>query len=274
MLNLAHDALRAEWSMGGLTPHRRPFLIKDRTLDTALVVQFLQGEARVEVEGETFTSRPGDAWFIKPGATHTVELIGDAVLSRWAHLRCTLFGSLDVFRLIEPPRVFTGKTAARIGDLNQQLTESSRADQDDVRRAVRVNALTYDLVDLLLQNGKPVSGGTALAARVARLAPVLDHIDRNLHRPLTREELAKLLGVSSPRFYAVFSEAIGVSLREYLQRRRLERARQQLIATRDSVEDIGKRVGISNPCHFSRWFRSRTRLTPTDYRRRVGDEGI
>ena len=58
MLNLAYDALRAQWDMGGLTTHRRPFLIKDRTLDCCLVVQFLHGEARVVAEGDAFVVRP------------------------------------------------------------------------------------------------------------------------------------------------------------------------------------------------------------------------
>ncbi len=93
---------------------------------------------------------------------------------------------------------------------------------------------------------------------------------RNLHRDLTRAELARVANVSSPHLARVFREAIGTTLMRHLTKLRLERAKELLVGGSLPITAIAFEVGFSSFSHFCRIFRHSTGVTPSDYRRAAG----
>lgn len=77
--------------------------------------------------------------------------------------------------------------------------------------------------------------------------------------------IARACAVSRTTLYRAFEEEAG--LKRYIQCRRLDRARDALgrrVAGRPSVADIAHDHGFSSPSHFSRAFRERFGLSPSD----------
>jgi AraC-like DNA-binding protein len=68
-----------------------------------------------------------------------------------------------------------------------------------------------------------------------------------------------------------FSQELGLSPWEYLNRYRIAQAKELLRHTADSVTVIGRRVGFSDPAYFSRVFRRLVGVSPSAYRQ--GDGG-
>lgn len=85
--------------------------------------------------------------------------------------------------------------------------------------------------------------------------------------PITREQLALLLGVSADHLTASFRQEMGVTPIVYLTRYRIARARALLETTARSVTEIALAVGFTDLAHFSRTFHREVGVTPNAYRR-------
>ena len=106
--------------------------------------------------------------------------------------------------------------------------------------------------------------------REDRFQSVFGFIEQNLHISLSAGSLARRPGLSESQFKASFKEAVGVPPGEFVNRRRIERARALLRETDRSVTDIALDLGFSTPQYFASVFRRITGVTPGQCRR--GDQ--
>ncbi len=96
---------------------------------------------------------------------------------------------------------------------------------------------------------------------------VLSHLRTHFHHPVVVSELASMAGVSRSHFAALFRQATGCGVVEYVKRLRMARASELLLTTELSVSAISRLVGYQDPLYFSRQFRSVHGLSPSSFRR-------
>ena len=95
------------------------------------------------------------------------------------------------------------------------------------------------------------------------------YIRENLSERLTLDDVAKHAGLSPHHFCKVFRRAAGVNLIDYINRSRIESARQLLLKDDARVSEVAFEVGYQSLSQFNRTFRSVTGESPSDYRRRL-----
>ncbi|ROO86274.1 helix-turn-helix protein [Actinocorallia herbida] len=118
--------------------------------------------------------------------------------------------------------------------------------------------------------------GTRREVAQETLVPrILAYVRANLADPeLTPERIAHVHNISRRTLYRL-CEANGISLEQWIIRRRLEHARHDLTApehARRTIEAIGRAWGFTNPNYFSRRFRQTFGVTPSQWRRRRGED--
>lgn len=89
----------------------------------------------------------------------------------------------------------------------------------------------------------------------------------NLAEPIRVAHLADECGLSSSHFARSFKASFGVSAHKWLVQRRIERSKELLIHTRESLADIADRVGFADQAAFTRAFRQRVGVSPGRWRR-------
>lgn len=150
----------------------------------------------------------------------------------------------------------------------ETLKKSFRIAADEWRahsegaRAAAMRAL-YDAVYLLLnrEREKYIPSGRMDIVRLAEEA-----IESELTSPnLSVSRLALQAGISEVYFRKIFSEAHGVSPKEYIIERRMEYARELLTLGELEVSKIAEMCGYTEPCHFSREFKRRFGVPPKGY---------
>jgi AraC family transcriptional regulator len=99
-----------------------------------------------------------------------------------------------------------------------------------------------------------------------QLSQVLDYIDAHLEQDIKLADLAALLNMSQFHFSYLFKQAIGTSPYQYLLQQRIERAKQLLKHTDQSIMDIAFACGFNSHSHLSKQFRQLTGTTPKAYR--------
>jgi transcriptional regulator GlxA family with amidase domain len=98
-------------------------------------------------------------------------------------------------------------------------------------------------------------------------------MDRTLSEPLDLRRLAEHAQYSRFHFVRAFRAAYGETPGEYLRRRRIERACDLLPLANLTVREVGGVVGFSSLAAFSKRFKARVGVAPSEYRRRMVERG-
>lgn len=104
-------------------------------------------------------------------------------------------------------------------------------------------------------------------ALVESLQKAIDFIEEHLVETITIEDIAKQANLSSFHFQRTFMILTDLSVGEYLRRRRLTLAAQELSSTNCKVIDMASKYGYDTPEAFSKAFRKQHGLTPSEARK-------
>lgn len=130
-----------------------------------------------------------------------------------------------------------------------------------------LRALAWELM-VLMNRLSFRAGEFSSRAEYDRIAPALQFLAQEYHRPLRTGELARRCAMSEPHFRRVFGRVIGRSPRDYWNNLRLRMAASLLQGTSRSVLEISHDVGFDTLSSFNRLFLSHFRVSPREWRRR------
>lgn len=153
---------------------------------------------------------------------------------------------------------------AEIPALFRRLLELSQVGGDGENIFHRGRRRGYALA--LLSAALPLFHLTGVGPGASTIRRLLDYCDANYMQPITLEQAAQALGLSPYRICHICEERLHVSFHRFLCALRLERAKDLLSSTGDTVTQIGYGVGFGSLRAFNRQFRAYTGMTPTDYR--------
>ncbi|MFE2188656.1 GyrI-like domain-containing protein [Streptomyces sp. NPDC059455] len=100
-----------------------------------------------------------------------------------------------------------------------------------------------------------------------RLNEALDHIESRLDQRIEVAELARIAMTSEYHFRRLFSALAGISLSEYIRRRRLTLAGAEVLAGERTLLEIAVRYGYGSGEAFARAFRAMHGVGPGEARR-------
>ncbi len=101
-----------------------------------------------------------------------------------------------------------------------------------------------------------------------RIMAVLNIIDLNLHQTLSNEFLAGKANLATNSFARLFRENIGLTVQQYITKRRLEKSLHLLHHTQSKMERIAFDCGFYDIHHFSRVFKKIMKVSPSDYKKK------
>jgi two-component system, response regulator YesN len=97
---------------------------------------------------------------------------------------------------------------------------------------------------------------------------ICDYIDAHYHENITRDSIAKIVYLSPDYIARIFKKEKGLSLVNYIIKKRVELAKTLLIQTTLPVHIISDKVGYGNYSYFTKLFKKETNYTPFEYRRK------
>lgn len=91
-------------------------------------------------------------------------------------------------------------------------------------------------------------------------------LHQHYHHQITRRQVAQAAGMSEDYLSRTFHRELCVSPWEYLNRLRIQRAKERLRESDESVQVVARRVGFHDRAYFSRMFRKLVGIPPQAYR--------
>ncbi len=114
----------------------------------------------------------------------------------------------------------------------------------------------------------PKRTGPRLSAHQQR--ELNEYLDAFLESDIGLMQLSKLAKMSPSSFSKAFKNSMGTSPKQWLQERRLSRARQLMIFSDKSLTEIASECGFYDQSHFNRIFRMTESLSPSHWRKLHG----
>jgi AraC family transcriptional regulator, transcriptional activator of pobA len=157
----------------------------------------------------------------------------------------------------DPDRVFVRATLDRLA---AEWT-AQRSGRTDLMEAYLVLVLT--LSARLWSRCNPAAGADETARRMERLNGLIQQHFRD-QKPANF--YAEALGVSPTHLNRIVKAATGFSAHAYIGRKRIDEAKRELVFTDMPAQEIGLRLGFTDPAYFSRYFLRETGQTPRAFR--------
>lgn len=96
---------------------------------------------------------------------------------------------------------------------------------------------------------------------------VKEYVRTHLAEEITLPQIAKVTGYSTYYFSRTFKQHFSCTLTEYLVQRRIDQSKELLAASAESIGAVAEKCGFESANYFSRCFRSRTGISPSQYRK-------
>lgn len=228
-----------------------------------LLLQVAEGKGTVQVGKQVFSLSGGEVLFCPSEGEVS---LAPAAAGRW-RIRYLTFLCPDPFGSL--PRA---STVVRYRDAdafrNACVNLIRRRNREDFKEYGSIT-----LYGLLLQmlpvggGGSDADGGFVQSNLAGKIVKTASEMAKRSGDSFTLTALADSCGVSKAYYCRRFKELTGLRPIAYLNRLRLHRAAELLLALPNhSVSEIAKKVGYDSHTYFGKIFRTYTGVSPTEYR--------
>jgi AraC-like DNA-binding protein len=222
----------------------------------------LQGELAVRAEGTEVKAGPGRMLYVPPNLDHsfssTAQGSGERVI--WLiEEKLWRKHTAENFKVTSLPSDSLAKELLFYLLIHQE-TEGARH-----FISALVESLTESLAGAQLGGQKLFSEHISGKIADPRVATAAKLVEENL-ADMSITQLARESGLSLRNFNRLFLQEAGLTPKEYLIRRRVERAKKLLRETRMTVTDISLEVGYNSLSKFIETFKNIEGMLPSDYR--------
>ncbi len=110
----------------------------------------------------------------------------------------------------------------------------------------------------------------SLAGKYSLIHKSVKYMEKNYRKQdLYTPDLARMSGIGETYYRNIFIAVFGMPPTKYIQHYRVERAKELLVGSDRSMEEIATDVGFANSSYFCKVFKSTTGLTPSEFAERA-----
>ncbi|MEK6795567.1 MAG: AraC family transcriptional regulator [Spirochaetota bacterium] len=244
-------------------PHHLPGWSEERVHPVFDLWVITHGAVMVTMKDRTETLHPGDVYLIPP---HTPYAAGSrsAAALQYMHFDCVLGDN----RSFLSASLLAGKYPAA----------SIRAEREIYSNAFMLNREGASMAGLALRGALSMLISRMMALRLhgkrddmrsgrefERIHPVLDHIAWHADEHIANNTLADIAGMTGSYFIRYFRRVMGVTPKRYIERMKMERAKEMLLERTRNIREIAAALHFPDQFSFSKAFKKMYERSPSEY---------
>ena len=231
-------------------------------------------EGRLHIGPHEYALRPGDLTLTPASmeSRYTLSRAGHHLCIHFRHVEVAVAEELHALNL--PLHQRLGARANAIRQRIHWITDLHRraAHTDPRKRSLALAAASAGLQELLLTLALSDTEeflAEPNSSRVdAAMHALVEIVENRLSEPLAVPDLAEEAGLSQNYLAQAFRHRYGMTVPNFLLRRRIELACHLLARGRATVKQIAADVGLPDMQHFNKQFRRVVGVSPSAYRER------
>lgn len=235
------------------------FFHMDRTAEFNVMIYVTDGTMYVTEDGQDYEIAAGEMLFLKSGFRHFGRYETPRG-TRWFYAHFYLPenpGNCENFILL--PKKVSPLTGSRIEEKLYKLYDlfHSTAPIESIRKNIMLFEILIDIASEQQPEGKSISD------------EISAYLDRQTDKDFSKKLIGKQFFMSYSHLAAVFRKEKGISMGQYHNAARMNKACNLLRSTLMSVGEIADSLGFSDMLYFSKKFRAFSGVSPTEYRKQV-----
>ncbi|RPH98259.1 MAG: helix-turn-helix domain-containing protein [Lysobacterales bacterium] len=259
------------------TVNRRSQDIEDDSAFDYLVLVQLEGSAEIEQEKSRFLVNPDSLAIIPGGLPYRLSFLqtGKRLLLR---IPLGVFHERVLGRQVRDfgAHVFSGAGLVQITiDLLKSLVV--QAGNLSETEQYTVAEVTLDLIAAVVHAETDFEDSQHGSAQVARMSRILSYLEEHFaDHDLTPARVAEANAVSTRHLHNLFQHS-GLTVTRWIWERRLKAAREDLLnpaLAELSITEIAYQRGFNDSAHFSRTFKTRFNISPSQLRKKIQQEAL
>lgn len=245
-----------------------------------------EGEAQHWVNGEIFQLSAGDIMMLDSGVSHCY-LATTPTISVWNIIflpeffdfflkegdRCIEYACRTMLKedvgsalmkesgFLSLPKEQTKSVVPYI----RQIIEEKKEERPGYLEAIR-SLLKLAIIEIFRRGHDAKGDFSDKQKRIYR--EMMEYIKKNKGDGVSASYLSKLLFYSPEYLSKTFNNISGKSLKKYIQKEKLEKAKRELLSTDKTVEEIMEEAGYNDKKYFYEIFKREYGVSPGKYRKR------
>lgn len=245
--------------------------------DFFLCVLFTSGTGTHEIDFNTYPIRPGTIFFLKPGQSHFWEFEDTPEGFIFFHTQefydfyffnQKLSSFPFWFSLNNPPVLIlpSGKIK-KIQTLFEEIN-SENAQEEPYKRFKLVNLLNLVYIELSREyTGNELSLGSSSPAYLKILEGLELLVEEFFRVEKSAKFYADKLNITSKHLNRVTKETLNKTTTDLITERVILEAKRDIVHATNTFSELSEILGYSDYAYFSRVFKSRTGMTPLEFKR-------
>ena len=225
-----------------------------------------QGSMHSVVEGQDLLLKQGDLVVYGPGQWH-MQYADIGVAPRYVTISFAVSG-LELEPLLN--RKFTAPQDV-VSLLKRMLWEQER--MDEYSNDIILSQLNLMMLLLLRESAAPKSGklqtSNAIHSENEIIRQAQQFVSTHIREKLSVPLVARQVDVSPSYLTALFHKNLQISPGEYIRRIKLQESKQMIRENNLNFTEIAAELQYSTVHHFSRQFKEKFGITPTEYAKSV-----
>ena len=224
----------------------------------------MQGTGIFEVNGKTYTLNQGQAFLICP---NKVSFYKSDSENPWIYSWVAFDGIkakeyLGNAGLSSHNPIYTALNPKAVEDALLEMVNQTKKENSC---ELRLMGYMYMFLSTLIANCS-LKSEPIVRTKDLYLQKVIEYINLNSWRKITISELAKYLNLDRSYLYSIFKQKLKMSPQEFILKFKIENACEMLSNTDMHISKISQSIGYEDQLSFSRIFKIKTGLSPTQWR--------
>lgn len=261
--------------------------VRPRVRDHYLLHFVSAGAGCLHLQNAAYQVHANDCFLIYPNELSSYHSMTD---NTWAYYWIGIAGNFAEELILragfQKGRQVMHFMDSSVFDTLTQLIDAAMLYQNDIYALeLKSNSLLYQLFSTLYLEKKenhltfftPAAEDNAALFGIGHssqqwIGDVITLIQNNYSEDLRVDAIASYLHLNRSYLSTLFKQETGFSIKQYLSWYRIEAAKNKLLKTDSSISEISCQCGFPDPLYFSRIFREKVGLSPSEFRQRGATE--
>lgn len=223
------------------------------------------GEGMLKINGKEFFPLPGQLFFMPAGVLQSYSSISEHTFTKyWCHFTAKL-GDKNIFDIIQFPYFIEVENRGAFEQLFNDLIVNHNS--SELSASFRAKSILLEMIAQFLDHVDKNSIQISYTQSYHILHLILQYIEGHLSENITVEQLAKICNFHPNYFIKFFKIHTGIPPIQYINRVRLEKAKELVMHKEINISEIANMIGFNDLCHFSKSFKNYTGFSPLEYRK-------
>ncbi len=223
-----------------------------KIIDTYEIIFMYEGTAWICEDGTEYILNKDDMLFLEPSKEHYGFRTSENFVSfSWIHFHtdCEKYKNLPKYFHISNSTALKALFSQCLHIVNTPIYDNVCA---DLYTALYIEEIIYGTKNFVSQN--------YLASQIK------EYITLNTEKSICIKNIAKQFGYHENHISRVFKNAYGITLKKYIDCRKLEYSKTLLNTTLYPIGQISQMLSFKSENHFIKFFKYHTHITPSEYR--------